>query len=286
MHKVKKQWDLFVDVVRLEQTVFALPFAYAGALLAAGGFPGLWVLFWVTLAMFGARTAGMSANRLIDASIDAANPRTATRALPAGRVRAHNLQMVLLASLLLLVGSARMLNPLCWMLSPLAVGLLMLYSYTKRFTWACHLFLGLVQACAPIGGWLAVTGHFAPVPLLLGLAIFLWVGGFDMLYACQDYDHDRSAGIYSIPARWGKHNAFLISRCCHLGTIFCLFGVAGLAGLGLRFIGGLVFITAVLIWEHSILRPDDLSRMQQAFQHANAAISLTLLTTLMWELLT
>jgi 4-hydroxybenzoate polyprenyltransferase len=285
MHNLRKQFSLFVDVVRLEQTVFALPFAYAGTLLAAHGFPGWWTLFWVTLAMFGARTAGMCANRLIDSGIDAANPRTADRALPAGRVRSQSLQLVLIFSLLLLVSSAKMLNPLCWMLSPVAVALLLLYSYTKRFTWACHLFLGLVQACAPIGGWLAVSGHFEATPLLLGLAIFLWIGGFDMLYACQDYDHDRSVGIRSIPARWGKEKAFSIARYCHLGTMLCLFSVAGLAGLGVKFIGGLLFITGVLIWQHRILRPDDLSRMQEAFQHANATISITLLTTLIWELL-
>jgi 4-hydroxybenzoate polyprenyltransferase len=285
MHNLKQRWSLFVDVVRLEQTVFALPFAYAGALLGAHGFPGWWVLLWVTLAMFGARTAGMCANRLIDREIDAANPRTSTRALPAGRIRAESLQMVLLASSLLLVGSAKMLNPLCWMLSPIAIGLLMLYSYTKRFTWACHLFLGLVQACAPIGGWLAVRGSFAPVPLLLGLAIFLWVGGFDMLYACQDYEHDVEVGLRSIAARWGKARAFRVARLCHVGTVLCLLAVAGLAGLGPVFLTGLLLISGMLIWEHTVLKPDDLSRIQAAFLHANAAVSLTLLTTLIWELL-
>lgn len=273
----------FVEVVRFEQTLFALPFAYCGMLLAANGWPGARILLWVTLAMVGARTAGMCANRLIDRTIDKANPRTKERALPAGRLSSQTVAAWMVASFGLLVHSAGQLNPTCAQLSPVAVAILLFYSYTKRFTWACHLVLGLVQACAPIGGWLAVTGHFHPVPLLLGLAIFLWVAGFDILYACQDYAHDRAVGLFSIPARFGMDRAFRISEGLHIGALLSLLAIAGLSHFGPVYLGGLSLIAGMLWWQHKILTPTDLSRIQQAFFHANVAISLILLLTVGWE---
>ena len=273
----------FVELVRLEQTLFALPFAYAGMLLAGQGFPSLNVLFWVSVAMFGARTAGMCANRIIDKHIDAANPRTADRALPAGRMNTSTVAGWMLLSLALLVKAAYQLNPLCAKLSPIAVFLLLLYSYTKRFTWASHLVLGLVQACAPIGGWLAVTGSFHPVPLLLGLAIFLWVAGFDVLYACQDLEHDKKVGLYSIPARFGPETAFRISEAMHAGTLGALTAVGLLAHLGNVYYSALGLIGALLVWEHTILKPNDLSRIQHAFFTANVTISTLLLASVIWE---
>lgn len=273
----------FIELVRLEQTLFALPFAYAGMLLAARGFPGLWVCLWVSLAMFGARTAGMAANRLIDWRIDAANPRTASRSLPAGRVGGAAVSALLFLSLGLLGLSARQLNPLCYQLWPLAALLLLGYSYTKRFTWMCHLWLGLIQACAPIGGWLAVRGEFAPTPLWLGLVIFTWVAGFDVLYACQDFDHDRKVGLYSIPSRFGIRKAFRISEGLHLISWLGLWMVGYCAQLGGVYRGGCWLIAALLVYQHRILRPDDLSQMQRAFFQANVVISCTLLVSLLWE---
>jgi 4-hydroxybenzoate polyprenyltransferase len=275
----------FIELVRLEQTLFALPFAYAGMLLASRGLPSLWCLLWVSLAMFGARTAGMSANRLIDRHIDAANPRTASRSLAAGKIGALPVVGVMLASLGLLALSSWMLNPLCYQLWPLAALLLLGYSYTKRFTWLCHLWLGLVQACAPIGAWLAVTGSFAITPLLLGLVIFTWVAGFDVLYACQDFQHDRKVGLYSIPSRFGIEQAFRISEGLHLITWLGLLAVGWGAALGAVYFGGCLLIALLLIYQHRILRPQDLSRMQRAFFEANVVISLTLLGTLLWEFL-
>jgi 4-hydroxybenzoate polyprenyltransferase len=279
------RWQTFVELVRFEQTLFALPFAYAGMLLAQRGLPSFEVCFWVTLAMFGARTAGMAANRWIDWKIDAANPRTAQRSLPAGKVAGSSVLALLAVSLALLALAAYQLNPLCYRLWPLAALLLMGYSYTKRFTWLCHAWLGLVQACAPIGGWLAVAGEWAATPLWLGLAIFTWVAGFDVLYACQDFDHDRKVGLSSIPARFGIQKAFRISEGLHVVAWLALAAVGGCAGLGLVYALALGAIAALLYYEHRILRPDDLSQMQRAFFQANVGISLTLLGALLWELL-
>lgn len=282
---LRSRWQTFVELVRFEQTLFALPFAYAGMLLAQRGLPSLQVCFWVTLAMFGARTAGMAANRWIDWKIDAANPRTAQRSLPAGKISGSSVLLLLAASLGLLALAAYQLNPLCYQLWPLAALLLVGYSYTKRFTWLCHAWLGLVQACAPIGGWLAVAGEWAMTPLWLGLAIFTWVAGFDVLYACQDFDHDRKVGLSSIPARFGIHKAFRISEGLHVVAWLSLLAVGGCAGLGLVYALALGAIAALLYYEHRILRPDDLSQMQRAFFQANVGISLTLLGALLWELL-
>lgn len=280
----RQRLGLFLELVRFEQTLFALPFAYAGMLLAARGLPPLTTCLWVTLAMVGARTAGMAANRWVDWKIDAANPRTADRSLPAGRVTGSSVLVLLVAGLALLGLASYQLNPLCFQLSPLAVGLLLGYSYTKRFTWLCHAWLGLVQACAPIGGWLAVSGHFDLLPLVLGLAIFTWVAGFDVLYACQDFEHDRQVGLYSIPARFGKVRAFRISEGLHLLTWLSLGWVGWLAGLGAVYALALLAIAALLYYEHRLLRPDDLGQMQKAFFQANVGISLTLLGALLWEL--
>lgn len=277
------RWKRFVELVRLEQTLFALPFAYSGMLLAQRQWPSLATVLWVTAAMVGARTAGMCANRLIDAGIDARNPRTRDRAIPAGTIAAGTVLRVMLLSLSLLVLAASQLNPLCLHLCPLAVFLLLAYSYLKRVTWACHLGLGLVQACAPIGGWLAVAGSFSVPPLWLGAAIFLWVAGFDILYSCQDIEVDRRDGLHSIPARLGADKAFWLSRAFHAGTVVAL-GMAGASlGLGLGYFAGIGFIGALLVYEHSLLHPRDLSNMQRAFFEMNALVSLTFLASVIWE---
>ena len=275
---------LFFELVRFEQTLFALPFAYAGMLLAARGLPAPLCCFWVTVAMFGARTAGMAANRLIDWKLDAANPRTMGRALPAGQVSGLPVVGLMLVSLGLLALAAQQLNPLCFQLWPLAALLLLGYSYTKRFTWLCHLWLGLVQACAPIGGWLAVRGEFADTPLWLGLVIFTWVAGFDVLYACQDFDHDRQVGLFSVPARFGVATAFRISEALHAFAWLALWRVGASAALGWTYALGCWGIAVLLYYEHRLLKPTDLSQMQKAFFQANVGISLTLLVSLVWEL--
>lgn len=280
---VFKRLHLFFELVRFEQTLFALPFAYAGMLLAQRGLPSLATCGWITVAMFGARTAGMSANRLIDKELDKKNPRTAQRHLPQGQIGVVPVVLLTLFSLALLALAAYQLNPLCYQLWPLAALLLLGYSYSKRFTWLCHLWLGLVQACAPIGGWLAVCGYWHPTPLWLGLVIFTWVAGFDVLYACQDFEHDRSSGIYSIPARFGLHNAFRISQGLHLLAWLSLWQVKVSAHLGLIYAGGCWLIAALLYYQHSLLRPGDLRQMQKAFFQANVGISLILLISLVGE---
>jgi len=279
-------WRRFVSLVRLEQTVFALPFAWVGMILAEGALPEGRVAFWGTVAMVGARTAGMALNRLIDREIDACNPRTRQRDLPAGRISVRSVQALAVLSLAVLVIAAGLLNPLCLALSPVAVLLLLAYSYLKRLTWACHVGLGLVQACAPIGGWLAVSGRFELPAWLLGAAILLWVGGFDILYACQDLQHDRVVGLHSLPVRLGARGAFWVARVCHALTLLILALVGAHLGLGWAWSFGLGMVGVLLVWEHSLLSPEDLSRMQQAFFTCNAAISLTLLAASLLEILT
>ncbi len=278
-------WHRFVDLIRFEQTIFALPFAWVGMLLAGGGLPPPRVFFWVTVAMVGARTAGMALNRLIDRELDARNPRTSQRALPAGRVSVGSVRVLALVCLALLVLASWQLNPLCLALSPLAIALLVVYSYLKRLTWGCHLGLGLVQACAPIGGWLAVSGRLEVAPLWLGLAILLWVGGFDVLYACQDLEHDRAAGLHSLPARLGARQAFRVARASHVLALLSLVVAGALLDLGLAWSVGLGAVAALLVWEHALLSPQDLSRMQQAFFTCNAMISSVLLLTALVEVL-
>lgn len=276
-------WSRLVELVRLEQTVFALPFAFSGLVLGSGGWPRGWDLLWVTLAMVGARTAGMSANRLFDAKIDAANPRTSSRLIPSGRIRPFSVSMILAGSLTLFWLAASQLHPTCLKLWPVAVFLLLVYSLLKRFTALCHLGLGMVQACAPLGGWLAVRGAFEAGPVCLALAILLWVAGFDILYACQDEQHDREHGLHSIPARMGRPRAFRISRSLHVGAVLSLLGCGLLMGLGAVYFGGVALISLLLVWEHQLLSPDDLSKMQQAFFWANALVSLTLLLSIILE---
>jgi 4-hydroxybenzoate polyprenyltransferase len=266
--------------IKFEHTIFALPFAYLGSLLAADGFPPLGVFFWVTVAMASARTAAMSLNRYIDRHIDARNPRTARRPIPAGQLSANAVLITALLSMLLLVLSAYMLNPLCLLLSPLALAALVFYSYTKRFTPLCHLALGLTDAIAPAGGWLAVRPSFAwpevaPM-LLLALAVALWIGGFDMLYACQDVDFDRREGLHSMPADYGVAFGLNMARAWHIGMLAALLGVGLLLQLSWPFYLGLAITAGLLIWEHSLVKPNDLSKINLAFFNINGYIAVVL----------
>jgi 4-hydroxybenzoate polyprenyltransferase len=271
---------IFSENIKLEHTIFALPFAYLGTLLAAGGLPEWETLLWVTLAMAGARTAAMSFNRYIDRHIDARNPRTSRRPIPAGQLSPRIVLLAGIVSIGVLLLSAAMLNPLCLALSPIAVVALVGYSYTKRWTPLCHVALGFTDALAPAGGWLAVRPSFAwpevaPM-LLLSLAVGLWIGGFDMLYACQDVDFDRREGLHSIPADWGVPAGLLAARVCHILMIVALAGAGLLLGLAWPFYVALAATVGLLIWEHRLVRPDDLSRINLAFFNINGYIAVVL----------
>ena len=265
------------ELLRFEQTLFALPSAVCAAVWAADGWPPIKIFALILLAMVSARTAGMSANRLIDAKIDASNPRTRSRLLPSGKIRPSVVLLVLFLSLVVLGGTSWLLNPLCFFLSPLAVALLLVYSYLKRWTWACHFGLGLVQACGPIGAWIAVTGEWEQTVAWLGLGVGLWMAGFDILYALADEKHDREHGIRSIPGDFGARTACLISRGCHILAFLAWVGFALTAGGGFPMGTSLGVVGSLLIFEHSLVGPDRLEQLPLAFFKVNSLISVVLL---------
>ncbi|KYH31049.1 UbiA-like polyprenyltransferase [Neomoorella mulderi] len=268
-----RKLKIFLEMIKFEHTIFALPFAYLGAFLAAGGRPALAQLSWITLAMIGARTAAMSLNRLIDRHIDALNPRTAGRALPRGLLSAAEVWLYTVLSFGLLFYAAMQLNRLCVQLLPIAVFVLVIYSYTKRWTWACHLVLGLADALAPVGAWVAVRAAIDLPAVVLGLGMGSWVAGFDIIYACQDYDFDRRYGIHSIPARFGKARALIIARYLHALAILMLALVGLLLHLGLIYFLGVLLAAVILIYEHRLVSPEDLSRLNLAFLNLNGYLS-------------
>lgn len=271
-----------LDAIKFEHTVFALPFAYLGMVLAARdnfGWPGIDKIIWITLAMAGARTLAMALNRLIDSRLDALNPRTANRALPKRLLRPGEVLLLAIASAILLAISAWQLNPLCLKLVPVAVIFLVGYSYTKRFTWLCHFALGLTDGIAPIGGWLAVNptlsvANWIP-PLLLGLAVAFWVGGFDLIYACQDIDFDRTHGLHSIPARFGPARALQVSEMMHGASVGLLAAVGGLLGLAWPFWIGVAAAAWLLIVEHRLVHPEDFTKLDLAFFSINGYIAVS-----------
>ena len=267
---------LFAELVRFEHTVFALPFAYRGALLAANGQPTLPKLIWIGVAMLGARTAGMAFNRLADRHIDARNPRTAQRTLPRGAMQPGTVAALIVVSLGLLELASWQLNPLCLKLSPIAVALLAIYSYLKRFTPFAHLGVGLVLACAPVGAWCAVRGTLDPPILALGMAVMLWVAGFDILYACQDYEFDVREGLRSIPQTLGIARALQVARGCHVATLACLLLLGQVMHRGAWYFAGVLAVVGLLFYEHRIVKAHDLSRLNEAFFSVNGWISVTL----------
>lgn len=278
-----KQFLLIMELVKFEHTLFALPFAYMGAWLGAGGPPPLRAAFYILLAMIGARTAAMAFNRLVDARIDAQNPRTSSRPIPSQRMSTFSGWMVWGMAVGLFFLAAYQLNSMTLLLSPLALLLIHFYSYTKRFTSASHLILGLSLAVAPVGGWIAVSGDLSGTSLLLGGGVLFWVAGFDCLYACQDEAFDRVNGLHSIPGRWGSPSAFRAARLFHL-TAFIFFALTGLlAHLGGFYFGGLGLVFLFLLIEHWIISPRDLSRLQTSFFTLNAAVSLVLFTATFLE---
>ncbi len=265
-----------LEMIKFSHTLFALPFALLAAVLAARGLPPWPTVAKILLAMVGARSAAMAHNRLTDRAIDAANPRTASRALPSGALTAGFVRIFLAASVALFLVAAASLNRLTLLLSPVALALLFFYAYTKRFTWLSHLVLGLCLALAPIGAWIAVSGAIAWPPILLGLAVLLWTAGFDILYALQDEEHDRKTGLQSLPARWGTRTALAVSALLHAAMIPLLVAVQRLSGGGPVFTAGILATAAALLYQHAIVRPGDLSRINAAFFTANGFVSVAL----------
>jgi 4-hydroxybenzoate polyprenyltransferase len=263
----------FARLVKIEHTLFALPFAYVGAFHAAGATPSGHDLLWVTLAMVGARSLAMALNRLIDAGIDARNPRTAGRELPSGQLSVVQVVVFCLASLALFLAAVWQLDPLVRWLWPIPVVGFVVYPYLKRFTWLCHLWLGAVDGLAPVGAWVAITGKLPWQAWMLGAAVALWVAGFDLFYALFDEDVDRREGLHSIVTRFGVRGAFAGARLAHVTTVACLVA----AGLGLP-VGalywlGVAAVALLLAYEHSLVRPGDLRRLDAAFFTMNGVIS-------------
>ena len=264
----------FGRMVKFSHTVFALPFAMAAVAIAARGH-GVTVaqIAAIVLAMVGARTAAMGFNRIVDRRIDAANPRTVGRELPAGKVSLPAAASLTVASAALFLAAAAWLGPLCLRLAPIVLVLVLGYSFTKRFTWLCHLFLGLAIGCAPAAAWIAVRGRLEAPALWLSLAVATWIAGFDVLYALDDRDFDRKAGIHSIPARFGVPAALALSAVLHAVSAAALLIAGHTAGLGWIYLLGMAVVIAMLIWEHAILRPSDLSRLNVAFFNLNGYVS-------------
>ena len=260
-------------MIKWEHSIFALPFALCGAMLAAGGFPAWRQVAWIVVAMVSARSAAMAFNRLADASIDAANPRTATRALPIGQLTPAFVSTFVLVACGIFVLAASQLNRLTLMLSPVALAVILLYSYSKRFTRWSHLFLGFALGIAPAAAWIAVRGSLDPRILLLTAAVTFWVGGFDLIYACQDHEYDRSHGLHSLPRYLGIRNALVIARLFHLVMIGLLVALVVTFGLGKLAITGVIAVTALLLYEHTLVRHDDLSKLNAAFFTMNGMIS-------------
>lgn len=261
-------------MIKLSHSVFALPFALAAAVIAAGGAPAPRQVLWILVAMVGARSAAMGFNRLADQELDARNPRTAGRELPAGLLRRGEVWTFVIVSAAALVVAAAMLNPVCLALSPVALLIVFGYSYTKRFTAFSHVFLGLALAIAPVGAWLAVRGAFAWPPVVLGLAVLLWVAGFDTIYSCQDAAHDRSVGLRSLPARWGVRRALVVARVAHATAVVLLASLYVLVPLHPIYLAGVAVVGGLLAFEHSLVRHDDLSRVNAAFFTVNGWISI------------
>lgn len=269
-----------LEMIKFEHTIFALPFAFLGAILAANGLPTWWQILWITLAMVGARSAAMTFNRIIDRDIDAKNPRTAGRELPSGKLSVKFAWMFFIASVALFLAAAYSLNWLTLALSPIALLSVLGYSYAKRFTSFAHLILGWSLAISPTAAWIAVRGSIdSEVPLLLSLVVLMWTAGFDVLYACQDFEYDRTAGLRSIPARYGIKNSLWIARLFHMQAFIALLILFVATGLGWLAFAGVIAVGILLIYQHTLVKPNDLSRMNAAFFTTNAFVSVILFLT-------
>jgi 4-hydroxybenzoate polyprenyltransferase len=272
----------FGRMIKFSHTIFALPFALTAAVLASREHGMTWAqLGWIIGAMVGARTAAMGFNRIVDARIDAQNPRTAKREIPSGQISMIQASVFVVAAAFLLIVSAYFLNPLCFYLSPVALGVVFFYSYTKRFTAYSHVFLGLALALAPVGAWMAITGGWDTGAILIGLTVLAWVAGFDVIYACQDESFDRANALYSIPSRYGISRALWFSRTFHGLTSIGLIGIGYWFGLSWPYFAGSLVIIGILVYEQSLVKPTDLSKLNVAFFNMNGVISvLFLLSTI------
>lgn len=268
---------IFMEMIKFEHTIFALPFAFMGAMLGsvvvAGALPSWAQIGWIIVAMVGARSAAMGLNRLIDAKIDKKNPRTAGRAIPAGKLSVAEVIVFVIISFIFLFIAAYQLNTLAMQLLPIAVFMLVFYSYTKRFTWLCHVFLGLTIGLAPLGGWVAVTGQIDMVAIIFYFSVALWTAGFDIIYACQDIEFDRKENIYSIPSRFGLAKGLAIAKTFHAITAAGLFSLVFLTDLSWLYVVGTVIAAAILFYEHRLVSPNDLSRLDAAFFTMNGTLS-------------
>lgn len=273
MGSLWKSTAVTLEMIKWEHSVFALPFALTGAVLAAGGWPPVRVLGWIVVCMVAARSAAMAFNRLADARLDAVNPRTAMRALPAGTLTSGFVGGFVVVSIAVFVIGAAMLNPLTLKLAPVALAVVLAYSYMKRVTRWSHLVLGLALGIAPSAAWIAVRGTLDARIVVLTAAVLLWVGGFDVLYACQDFEHDRKVGLNSVPQAFGVTAAFWIARAMHVGMLALLCWLVVLFGLGEVAIVGVVLVALLLLYEHLIISPQDMRRMNAAFFTLNGVIS-------------
>lgn len=264
-----KKLKIILEMIKFEHTIFALPFAFIGAVIGSfvvnNDWPTWWQILWITLAMAGARNAAMALNRLIDKQIDKENPRTALRALPAGLLKDKEVVLFIIASFVLLFISAYQLNMLAVKLLPIAVFFLVFYSYTKRFTWGCHLILGITDGLAPLGGYVAVTGTIDWIGMLLFATVGLWIAGFDIIYSLQDYEYDREKGLHSIPSRFGVKSALGIARFLHVLTVAGFVGLWYMTDLGMWYLLGIIASTLILIYEHTLVSHKDLSKVNTAF---------------------
>jgi 4-hydroxybenzoate polyprenyltransferase len=267
---------VFLEMIKFSHTIFALPFAFTGALLAARGLPTLSQAGWIVCAMVGARTAAMGLNRVIDAEIDARNPRTSGRAIPAGLLGRGAVLVFIALSVILMLFAARMLNPLCLYLSPVALAFILLYSYCKRFTSLAHVVLGICLAGAPLGAWIAIRGEAGLPAFLLALAVLFWVAGFDVLYALQDLEFDRQSGLHSIPAKLGVAGSLLTARVFHVAACGFLAALYFNLQLGPFFLAGLAATCGMLLYEHRLLRGGNLACLDAAFFNMNGYISVTI----------
>ena len=266
---------LYLRMIKFSHSIFALPFAFTAALMAASGIPSLKQILWIVVAMVSARSGAMGLNRIIDRKIDAANPRTANREIPSGKINVGSAVFFTVLSLTVFVFSAYMLNPLCLKLSPLAIAVLLLYSYTKRFTWLSHIVLGIAISAAPVGAWIAVRGTFNAEILPIAFAVVFWLAGFDVLYALQDIEFDRSHGLHSIPEKFGIKDALIFSRVFHIITWGLLAFTGIIFDLGIFYWIGMAAAGGLFIYEHSLVKHDDLSRLDMAFFNMNGYISIT-----------
>jgi 4-hydroxybenzoate polyprenyltransferase len=277
--KIFAKIKILLEMIKFSHTIFAFPFALMGVVLASlanGAPPSFGQLFWICVAMVGARSTAMGLNRLIDAKIDAENPRTAERHIPAGQVSIFEAVCFIAVSVVLLLFAAWMLNPLCFYLAPVAIGFFVLYAYCKRFTHYAHVVLGICLAAAPIGAWIALRGDLGWSVFSLGLAVLFWVAGFDIFYALQDYDYDVEKGLHSVPSRLGVKKSFWLAELFHFLMVFFLLLVYPGSGLGWLYLFGVVVVATMLLYEHSLVKPDDLSKLDMAFFNMNGYISVTI----------